>query len=116
LRIFNAHQIFHLHILLSNSVNFKKNEKVYNPEKSEVLKALQESDNEPEPGKNHDGDDISGAQFKVVDDDNNQIDQIDDDFERYSHFYQLALILSQLNRHPINDENGNLFINDKLID
>ncbi|CRK95059.1 CLUMA_CG008541, isoform B [Clunio marinus] len=31
-------------------VNFKKNEKVYNPEKSEVLKALQENDFEPEPG------------------------------------------------------------------
>jgi membrane-associated protease RseP (regulator of RpoE activity) len=31
-------------------VNFKKNEKVYNPEKSEVLKALQESDHEPESG------------------------------------------------------------------
>ncbi|CRK95061.1 CLUMA_CG008541, isoform E [Clunio marinus] len=30
-------------------VNFKKNEKVYNPEKSEVLKALQENDFEPEP-------------------------------------------------------------------
>jgi membrane-associated protease RseP (regulator of RpoE activity) len=30
-------------------VNFKKNEKVYNPEKSEVLKALQENDSEPEP-------------------------------------------------------------------
>lgn len=33
------------------SVNFKKNEKVYNPEKSEVLKALQENDNGSEPGK-----------------------------------------------------------------
>ncbi|KAG5670723.1 hypothetical protein PVAND_000967 [Polypedilum vanderplanki] len=32
-------------------VNFKKNEKVYNPEKSEVLKALQENDNEPEPAE-----------------------------------------------------------------
>lgn len=32
-------------------VNFKKNEKVYNPEKSEVLKALQENDSEPEPAE-----------------------------------------------------------------
>lgn len=36
------------------SVNFKKNEKVYNPENSEVLKALQENDSEPEPGNNYD--------------------------------------------------------------
>lgn len=36
------------------SVNFKKNEKVYNPEKSEVLKALQENDSEPEPGNDDD--------------------------------------------------------------
>lgn len=34
------------------SVNFKKNEKVYNSANSEVLKALQEAENEPaEPGK-----------------------------------------------------------------
>lgn len=37
-------------VIFSLSVNFKKNEKVYNPEKSEVLKALQENDSEPEPG------------------------------------------------------------------
>ncbi|CAO1420419.1 unnamed protein product [Diamesa serratosioi] len=30
-------------------VNFKKNEKVYNPENSEVLKMLQESESDPEP-------------------------------------------------------------------
>ncbi|CAO1439399.1 unnamed protein product [Diamesa hyperborea] len=30
-------------------VNFKKNEKVYNPEKSEVLKMLQENESDPEP-------------------------------------------------------------------
>lgn len=40
------------HIIFS--VNFKKNEKVYNPEKSEVLKALQENDSEPEPGNDDD--------------------------------------------------------------
>lgn len=39
------------------SVNFKKNEKVYNPEKSEVLKALQENDSEPEPGNDDKNDD-----------------------------------------------------------
>lgn len=32
------------------SVNFKKNEKIYDAEKSEVFKMLQEADNEPEPG------------------------------------------------------------------
>ena len=42
----NPHTIF--------SVNFKKNEKVYNPENSEVLKALQENDSEPEPGNDDD--------------------------------------------------------------
>jgi hypothetical protein len=41
---------FHFSVIFSLSVNFKKNEKVYNPEKSEVLKALQENDSEPEPG------------------------------------------------------------------
>lgn len=38
--------------VLSNGVlgvNFKKNEKIYNPENSEVLKMLQESDTDPEP-------------------------------------------------------------------
>lgn len=86
-----------------------------------MLKALQESDNEPEPGKNHsDNHGEIGAQYfhKVVDDDNfNRRVMIsnDEEFEKYSHFYEMALMLSQLNRRQINDD-GNLFSNDKLID
>ncbi|XP_077285691.1 Z band alternatively spliced PDZ-motif protein 52 isoform X2 [Arctopsyche grandis] len=34
-------------------VNFKKNEKIYDSEKSEVFKMLQEADNEPEPETSH---------------------------------------------------------------
>lgn len=55
---------FHFSLIFL-SVNFKKNEKVYNPEKSEVLKALQENDSEPEPGN---------------DDDKNEPSLINDDF------------------------------------
>lgn len=52
------------------SVNFKKNEKVYNSAGSEVLKALQESENDPtEPGKD----------------------------ELLSHYYTLACMLKVLN-------------------
>lgn len=109
LNFFAHHILSHLHSP-SNSVNFKKNEKVYNPEKSEVLKALQESDNEPEPGN-----DDESALFEVVDDDNQRVDHRvmisnDDDFEKYSHFYELAFILSHLN------DEKNIFTNDKLID
>jgi hypothetical protein len=32
-------------------VNFKKNEKTYDSEKSEVFKVLQEEQNDPEPGR-----------------------------------------------------------------
>lgn len=41
--------IFYIFVLIF-SVNFKKNEKIYDAEKSEVFKMLQEADNEPEPG------------------------------------------------------------------
>lgn len=51
-------------------VNFKKNEKVYNSAGSEVLKALQESENDPaDPGKD----------------------------ELFSHYYTLACLLQVLN-------------------
>lgn len=53
-----------------HSVNFKKNEKIYNAANSEVLKALNEQDNDPEPGKNDD---------------------------KYSHYFMLACMLKKLN-------------------
>lgn len=88
-----------LFLILSPSVNFKKNEKVYNPEKSEVLKALQENDSEPEPGNDALANDVREA--------------TDDDDDRYSHYYALACMLKLLNS---GDGNGSLFSNDKLID
>lgn len=55
----NANDLKRIEIFFLNSifishcrVNFKKNEKAYNSEGSEVLKALKESENDPrEPGK-----------------------------------------------------------------
>lgn len=88
---------------LPSSVNFKKNEKVYNPEKSEVLKALQENDSEPEPGNDGGDDSVSG---------NNVNDAVADD-DRYSHYYALAYMLKLLNS---GDGKETLFSNDKLID
>lgn len=85
------------------SVNFKKNEKVYNPEKSEVLKALQENDSEPEPG-NDEG-------IEVASDSNVTDASVDDD--RYSHYYAMAYMLKLLNS---GDGNESLFSNDKLIE
>lgn len=85
------------------SVNFKKNEKVYNPEKSEVLKALQENDSEPEPG-NDEG-------IEVASDSNVTDASLDDD--RYSHYYAMAYMLKLLNS---GDGNESLFSNDKLIE
>lgn len=38
---------------LIDSVNFKKNEKTYDAEKSAVFKVLQEEQNDPEPGINN---------------------------------------------------------------
>ena len=87
-----------------DSVNFKKNEKVYNPEKSEVLKALQENDSEPEPGNE------GGGEIEVVDDDVGSRFRDDD---RYSHYYALACMLKLLNS---GEGNENLFSNDKLVD
>jgi hypothetical protein len=93
-----------------NSVNFKKNEKVYNPEKSEVLKALQENDMDPEPGNDGGGEnealdnDVSEARVRANENDRD---------DRYSHYYALACMLKLLNS---GDGNGNLFSNDKLID
>lgn len=92
-------------LILSSSVNFKKNEKVYNPENSEVLKALQENDSEPEPG-NDDG----GSENVTVD---NRA-RNDDDDDRYSHYYAMACMLKLLNSGDGNV--GSLFSNDKLID
>lgn len=58
------------HFIHNFSVNFKKNEKVYNSAGSEVLKALQESENDPaDPGKD----------------------------ELFSHYYTLACMLQVLN-------------------
>lgn len=37
-------------IRFGNRVNFKKNEKTYDAEKSAVFKVLQEEQNDPEPG------------------------------------------------------------------
>lgn len=55
------------------SVNFKKNEKVYNSANSEVLKALQEAENDPsDPGND----------------------------ELFSHYYTLACMLGVLNTDP----------------
>jgi hypothetical protein len=87
-----------------DSVNFKKNEKVYNPEKSEVLKALQENDSEPEPGNE------GGGENEAFDNDVSA--RLRDD-ERYSHYYALACMLKLLNS---GDGSGNLFSNDKLVD
>lgn len=87
-------------IFFPSSVNFKKNEKVYNPENSEVLKALQENDSEPEPGND-------GGVDSNVTEDNDVRD------ERYSHYYAMACMLKLLNS---GDGNGSLFSNDKLID
>lgn len=86
-------------IFFPSSVNFKKNEKVYNPENSEVLKALQENDSEPEPGNDGGVDNVT--------EDNDVRD------ERYSHYYAMACMLKLLNS---GDGNGSLFSNDKLID
>lgn len=91
---------FVLFLILSSSVNFKKNEKVYNPEKSEVLKALQENDSEPEPGNEATDSDVRKARE-------------DDGDDRYSHYYALAFMLKLLNG---GDGNGSLFSNDKLIE
>ena len=91
-------------ITLLDSVNFKKNEKVYNPENSEVLKALQENDSEPEPG-NEGGGEIEAADDEV------RARLRDDD--RYSHYYALACMLKLLNS---GEGNENLFSNDKLVD
>lgn len=45
-RFFSSHSFFTIY-----SVNFKKNEKAYNSEGSEVLKALKETEHDPrEPG------------------------------------------------------------------
>jgi hypothetical protein len=90
-----------------NSVNFKKNEKVYNPEKSEVLKALQENDSEPEPGNE------GGGENEASDNDVSEVVTREDDDDRYSHYYALACMLKLLNS---GDGNGTLFSNDKLID
>lgn len=51
------------------SVNFKKNEKIYNSANSEVFKMLQEQDTEPEPGND----------------------------DKFSHYYNLACMLQLLN-------------------
>lgn len=96
--------MFVLFLILSFSVNFKKNEKVYNPENSEVLKALQENDSEPEPGND-------GGENGAVDNDVRRAGVEDDD--RYSHYYALACMLKLLNS---GDGDGSLFSNDKLIE
>lgn len=96
-------KLIYLHclpLILSFSVNFKKNEKVYNPENSEVLKALQENDSEPEPG-NDDGSIVANDEI------------VSDDGERYSHYFALACMLKLLSS---GDGNGNVFSNDKLIE
>lgn len=90
--------------ILSFSVNFKKNEKVYNPENSEVLKALQENDSEPEPGND-------GGENGAVDNYVRRAGVENDD--RYSHYYALACMLKLLNS---GDGDGSLFSNDKLIE
>lgn len=99
------------HICVCNfSVNFKKNERVYQPEKSEVLKALQENDADPEPGNENEhykGNDNNVAQF--VNEDSIEMDRD----ERLSHYYALACMLNLLNS---GDSHGNIFSNDKLID
>lgn len=68
------------------SVNFKKNERVYNSDKSEVFKMLQEQGKEPEPGN------------VVVND------------ELLSHYYTLACMLKVLNG------DGNIFAQDQIVD
>lgn len=68
------------------SVNFKKNEKVYNSAQSEVFKMLQEQGQEPETGN------------VVVND------------ELLSHYYTLACMLKVLNG------DGNIFAQDQIID
>lgn len=82
-----------------------------------MLKALQESDHEPESGNNCDGE---SDNLKVVDDESQQHRSMtisDDEFDRYSHYYALASILMLLNSDHSGDGNkGNLFTNDKLID
>lgn len=83
-----------------------------------MLKALQESDHEPESGNSCD--DESGN-FEVVDDDNRQHRHVlmsnDDEFDRYSHYFALASMLKMLNSDPNGDgNNGNFLLNDKLID
>lgn len=121
------------------SVNFKKNEKVYNPEKSEVLKMLQESESDPEPGNTdttlnnvHDSNAIDN---NVITDDDvvvavmplaNNVATVATDVvvvvnnddhqeqERLSHYYTLACMLQLLNSGD--STSGNIFSNDKLID
>lgn len=65
-----------------------------------MLKALQESDAEPEPG-NDGGDDVEVGDNDVIEED------------RYSHYYALACMLKLLNS---GDGCGSLFANDKLIE
>lgn len=95
--------LFVLSCSLHFSVNFKKNEKVYNPENSEVLKALQENDSEPEPGNDDGGSEARNDNARVA----------NDESERYSHYYALAYMLKLLNS---GDGDGSLFSNDKLIE
>lgn len=122
------------------SVNFKKNEKVYNPEKSEVLKMLQENESDPEPGNtdttlNNVDDSVNAIDNNVITDDEvvvavmplaNNVATVANDVvvvvnnddhqeqERLSHYYTLACMLQLLNSGD--STSGNIFSNDKLID
>lgn len=79
-----------------------------------MLKALQESDHEPESGNTCDGENTN---FKVVDGLRRTNNDDDDEFDRYSHYYALAFMLKLLNGSQNGDENnGNFLLNDKLID
>lgn len=72
------------------SVNFKKNEKVYNSAQSEVFKMLQEQGHEPEPG--------------------NLLTSSHVNEDLLSHYYTLACMLKMLNG------DGHLLGNDLLVD
>lgn len=84
------------------SVNFKKNEKVYNSAQSEVFKMLQEQDHEPEPGN------LLNTPPNATSSTSHAQSHVNE--ELLSHYYTLACMLKMLNG------DGNLFMQDQIVD
>lgn len=85
------------------SVNFKKNEKVYNSAQSEVFKMLQEQGHEPEPGNLLNTSNPPSTSATITNTSHTHAHVND---ELLSHYYTLACMLKMLNG------DGNLFMQD----